>query len=171
MDRTATPGRVSTGKPLGGSRWGRVLGGRTAKFDRARRSRVGTRRPSWSVGAIVLGLVIGGLALARWKGAEQSLDAPVCPLASDFVSPEDAVAFGWPISCDEASARVWDQVPGIGTVLAGRLAASAEERLIDSSSSLLRVRGIGPKIALRLDSWVMWSYEDGGCRCCRLRPE
>src|SRR5436190_15067947 len=62
------------------------------------------------------------------------------------------------IDVDIATAGELDELPGVGPVLARRIAADREKRgPFGSLANLRRVKGIGPALAARLDSLVTFS--------------
>jgi hypothetical protein len=85
------------------------------------------------------------------------------PSAQDLGDPSLAQHLGWPILASQTDPKIWAQLPGVGPVLAGRLAALAERGDLRSREDLLQVRGIGIKMADRLEPWIQWPQSgDGG---------
>ena len=114
-------------------------------------------RSPWALGAAFLGLVLCCLAvLLRFQAARGS-DTPLpFPTAQSLAEPQVAVSLGWPLHATECDPRIWSRLPGIGPVLSRRLAGLAEAGELRYPSDLLRVRGIGPKMATRLEPWIEW---------------
>ena len=119
-----------------------------------------TDRPAWPVGAALLGiLLLGLLGLGRLdSGASDRSSSPhiMFPEREHFVDRTAAVQFGWSISPRESEPKVWAVLPGVGKVLAGRLARQGALGTLRSPPDLLRVRGIGFKMAAQIEPWVEW---------------
>jgi hypothetical protein len=78
------------------------------------------------------------------------------PARDHFEDRAVAVQFGWSISPSEPEPRVWAVLPGVGRVLGTRLARAAALGRLRSPRDLLRVRGIGFKMAAQIEPWVEW---------------
>lgn len=115
-------------------------------------------RPPWTLGAAALGLILCMFCAATSGGTSASrFQAPLdFPQAETFESPRMGQRFGWPISPTESDPRVWAQLRGVGPVLARRLARLAAQGRLLTPQDLLQVRGIGIKMASRLEAWVLW---------------
>ena len=115
-------------------------------------------RPPWTLGAAVLGLILCAFCAATSPGTPASrFQAPLdFPRVETFESPRLAQRFGWPISPTESDPRVWAQLRGVGPVLARRLARLGAQGRLLTPRDLLQVRGIGIKMAGRLEAWVLW---------------
>jgi hypothetical protein len=115
-------------------------------------------RPPWTLGAAVLGLILCLFCAATSSRTPASqFQAPLdFPQAGGFDSPRTAQRFGWPISSTESDPRVWAQLRGVGPVLARRLARLGAQGTLLTPRDLLQVRGIGIKMASRLEAWVLW---------------
>lgn len=113
-------------------------------------------RSPWTLGGSFLGLMLCLLALL-FRAQDSPTDVPLpFPAADSFSDRQLAGSFGWPLSATECSPRAWSKLPGIGPVLARRLASHAEAGYLRYPSDLLRVRGIGSKMAGRLEPWILW---------------
>ena len=71
-----------------------------------------------------------------------------------------APGIGWGdiaiIPSDTADPSMWRLVPGIGPVLAQRLAIAGESRILRSRADLAAVEGIGPVLASRTADCIRW---------------
>lgn len=117
-----------------------------------------TDRPSWTLGAAFLGLILCGItALGAPSQSTHKIDPPIdFPGRQDFADSGLAQRFGWSISAGEEDAAAWAQLRGVGPILAGRIAELAALGQLRSPRDLLRVRGIGIKMASRLEPWILW---------------
>ncbi len=96
-----------------------------------------------------------------WDVAATALRQPIegaqsrLLLPSD-VRPQQALALGWrlPVGCSDP--LVWEALPGVGPSLAARLVRAVERGELLAPSDLLRVRGIGVKMASRLEARLDW---------------
>ncbi len=116
--------------------------------------------------------LLAGLLLLVWRGrlipqSGVGLD-PADPEWTDVVestaeglNPALRVRLGWRVACEEGDPTVWEQVPGIGPTLGRRIAAEARAGALQSPRDLLRIRGIGNKMASRLSPWVKWPPAEG----------
>ncbi len=97
----------------------------------------------------LLSLAIPLCALLAWNAPRGEPRTPpqVDPGA---LAPAHAVLLGWPVRADCPDAEAWEALPGIGPRLATRLAAAAEQGLLHAPPDLLRVDGIGTKMAAAL---------------------
>jgi len=68
-----------------------------------------------------------------------------CAFEQDRMSGAALLALGLPIDVNRASPADLEALPGIGPVLAGRIAEYARERPFSDLEELTAVRGIGPK--------------------------
>ena len=66
------------------------------------------------------------------------------------VSVPQQVVLGWPVPPDCPDPEAWEALPSIGPALGGRLARAAAAGQLTSSADLLRVHGIGSKMAATL---------------------
>lgn len=110
------------------------------------------RQHSDALGGIVLALILLTAGLA---------DGGVELIADDALSrPEDdsiAVSLGWPISPQCGEARVWEALSGIGAARAAALSGAASHGQLRVPADLLRVPGIGIKMAALLAPRVEWA--------------
>ena len=132
-----------------------------------------SHRPPWTLGAAFLGLILCGITvLGASRQASHGSDLPLeFPGRQDFANSRSAQRFGWSISAGEADPAAWAQLRGVGPVLSGRIAHHAALGLLRSPEDLLRVRGIGIKMASRLEPWVLWSAEGPPSPVCCVRQE
>ncbi|HET6332878.1 MAG TPA: helix-hairpin-helix domain-containing protein [Polyangiales bacterium] len=107
-----------------------------------------------------LGLIVAGLALAA-LAAQRSVppEAPPVPVFAAQASaakPElRALRDGQRLDINRASAEELTLIPGIGPKLAERIvAARARRGQFESLAELRAVRGLGPKIWLRVEPFV-----------------
>lgn len=123
-------------------------------------------RRDHALGALLLALVLiassGVVALFSGAGpAPVPLDATAAPPNTPAIA---AVALGWPVRSDQGDPEAWEQLPGVGTVLAGRLSMAAGEGALESPEQLLRVRGIGATMAADLAPRIEWVVAAGSDR-------
>jgi len=119
-----------------------------------------SNRPPWTVGASLLGLILAGITAAASGSPSPEVRPPFdFPGREDFADPGSAQRFGWSISASETDPAVWAQLRGVGPVLARRIADRAALGLLRSPQDLLRVRGIGIKMASRVEPWIFWHRE------------
>ena len=109
------------------------------------------------MGAALLGILLVGLGGLQLGSSEGSSSPHIMfPLREHFVDRTAAVQFGWSISPRESEPKVWSVLPGVGKVLSGRLARQGALGTLRSPPDLLRVRGIGFKMAAQIEPWVEW---------------
>jgi len=83
--------------------------------------------------------------------------SPVPPAVAPPAAPADVrarVGLGWPIPADCPDPTAWDVLPGIGPTRAARLAEAASAGALRAPDDLLRVRGIGTKMARALQPHI-----------------
>jgi len=121
-----------------------------------------TNRPAWTLGAASLGLILCGVSALGAPGpADRGIEPPLrFPCRTDLADSGLAQRFGWAIPATETDPTVWAQLRGVGPVLAGRIADRAALGFLRSPADLLQVRGIGIKMAHRLEPWVLWSGQE-----------
>jgi competence protein ComEA len=106
-----------------------------------------------------LGLIVAGLALAA-LAAQRSVppEAPPVPVfaAQSSLKPElRALRDGQRLDINRASAEELTLIPGIGPKLAERIVeVRARRGRFESLAELRAVRGLGPKIWLRVEPFV-----------------
>ena len=109
------------------------------------------------MGAALLGILLLGLGGLLSLASDRSSSPHILfPVREHLVERTAAVQFGWSISSRESEPRVWAVVPGVGKVLAVRLAREGALGTLRSPADLLRVRGIGFKMAAQIEPWVEW---------------
>jgi hypothetical protein len=70
--------------------------------------------------------------------------------------PETSRALGRRVPASCADAREWESLPRIGPARAIRLAEAAAGGELREPADLLRIDGIGPKMAAGLEPWIEW---------------
>lgn len=105
--------------------------------------------------ALVLTLASGAGFLLKRSGRQPVALQPAGPPAAG--GPVAAAALGWRVDSAEPDPRVWEALPGVGPALAGRLAAAAAEGELEEPADLLRVRGIGARMAADLEPRIRWT--------------
>jgi hypothetical protein len=75
-----------------------------------------------------------------------------------------AAALGWPVRSDQPDPGVWRELDGVGPTLAVRPASAAQEGALNAPSDLLRVRGIGARMARDLAGSIEWVGATGSER-------
>ncbi|MEE2829907.1 MAG: hypothetical protein VX498_12020 [Myxococcota bacterium] len=117
---------------------------------------MGGSRSSWTLGGASLGLSMSGVVLVTaWLGSSQP-PVPDFPVPAELPSSHSAVLLGWPVACDEPDPAVWAALSGVGPVRGAALAELAVAGKLRSPTDLLRVRGIGIKMAAQIAPWVRW---------------
>ena len=89
--------------------------------------------------------------LVLWPHPEPALELPTPP-----EEPALAAGLGWPVPHDCSDAAVWQVLPGIGPARAADLAEAAAAGRLRAPADLLRVPGIGSKLAARLEPRIAW---------------
>jgi competence ComEA-like helix-hairpin-helix protein len=106
-----------------------------------------------------LGLIVAGLALAA-LAAQRSVPPPAAPIAvfpqSRVVKPElRALRDGQRLDVNRASVDELTLIPGIGPKLAARIVEARSRRgRFERLEDLRTVRGLGPKVWLRVEPFV-----------------
>lgn len=102
-----------------------------------------------ALGLLTLALI---LCLLLAAGAPRPVPSggPPPRLDHDALAPAERVALGWPVPADCADPEAWEALPGIGPALGGRLAEAAGRGSLTAAPDLLRVHGIGTKMAATL---------------------
>ena len=119
-----------------------------------------------ALGALALALVlIAGAVVGVMVGRSGPDPLPLDPgHPPEGASATTAAALGWPVRSDQPDPAVWEQLDGVGPELAGRLAAAAREGALRQPSDLLRVRGIGARMADDLAPTIEWVGATGSER-------
>mgnify|MGYP002633854212 CR=1 FL=1 len=103
---------------------------------------------------------LGGLILALLLCVTLQAQAGPAPFVSALPAlPDDPAlqaAFGAPVSSNCDDPRAWEALPGIGPKRADLLADAARQGLLRQPDDLLRVQGIGIKMAAVLAPRVHW---------------
>jgi hypothetical protein len=120
---------------------------------------VGTVGRSDALGGLVLAVLIVACAQIGTPAPSRPGDAPPAR-----PSGAAAVALGWPIASDCAEARLWEALPAVGPQRAAALAAAAKAGVLRDPADLLRVPGIGIKMATALAPRVAWRQLGDGTR-------
>lgn len=102
-----------------------------------------------AVGGLLLALIVAGVVL--WPRPEPSLEIPTPP-----EDPVLAAGLGWPVPHDCGDPEAWQALPGIGPTRAADLAEAAAAGRLRAPADLLRVPGIGSKLAARLEPRIAW---------------
>jgi hypothetical protein len=84
---------------------------------------------------------------------------PVLPWPE--LAPRTEVAFGLPVAPDEADPEVWQELSGIGSTRARRIAELAAGGDLRRPDDLLRVHGVGPTLRDEVAPRVAWGVQDG----------
>jgi len=98
-----------------------------------------------ALGGLVLGLIVAGIIALR--------GLPALHASAALTPPDDpviAAAFGFPVAADCPDPRVWEELPSVGPARGRALADAAAAGLLREPSDLLRVPGIGTKMAALL---------------------
>jgi competence ComEA-like helix-hairpin-helix protein len=107
-----------------------------------------------------MGLIVAGLALAAFA-AQRAVPPETAPVAVFAAQPSGAkpelraLRDGQRLDVNRASAEDLTLIPGVGPKLAQRIVAErARQGQFTSLSQLRAVRGLGPKIWLRVEPFV-----------------
>lgn len=98
-----------------------------------------------ALGGLLLGLILAGVLAAR-----PGPSPPTSPVLTPPDDPITAAAFGFPVPADCADPRVWEELPSVGPSRGGALAEAAASGRLREPGDLLRVPGIGTKMAALL---------------------
>ena len=103
---------------------------------------------------------LGLLVLSSFLLLRLLLPARPSPTPEFPDRPADAVAaaaFGFPLDASNPDPAAWRELPGVGPRLAQALALAASEGLLRGPDDLLRVPGIGIKMAADLAPRIRWT--------------
>ena len=104
-----------------------------------------------------LGLLILSLLLHAATPRPSDAPAGAAPERPTALSAAEQVRLGWPIAADCADPDAWEALPGIGPALGTRLADAARRGALQRPDDLLRVDGIGTKMASALEPRVQFT--------------
>lgn len=107
-----------------------------------------------ALGLIVAGLALAALAMQREIPAESQ--RPAAPVQASAAKPQlRALRDGEPLDVNRANIEELTLIPGIGPKLAARIVEERTRRGgFQSLAELQSVRGLGPKLWLRVEPFV-----------------
>lgn len=124
-----------------------------------------TLRQGVALLAVVVLLLTGRLVRSRllvgpggqWRDSLW-LDALVTPAETTQTAEPARVVLTSPLPINTCSADSLTLLPGVGPVMAGRIAAARDSGLVfRRADDLELIRGIGPRTAARLDSLILFA--------------
>ncbi len=137
-----------------------------------------TRREAAAL-LVAAALILAGRGLRHWllvgpDGAWRDpewLATALPPLESESPDPEPAraVLMG-PLAVNTCPAESLVALPGVGPVLAGRIATAREQGVrFANLDDLQQIKGIGPRLAAKLAPWVVFG-PFAATDTCRAQP-
>ncbi len=124
------------------------------------------QRDSDALGGLLLGLTLC-VAFLVTPGAPARISDTPAPRPSALL---DAVSLGWPIPASCGDPSVWDALPRVGPARAKALATEAGKGTLQRPADLLRVPGIGTKMAGLLAPRVAFPVDDAAAGSAEEPP-